>query len=108
MMQESEIEKATKEQSVKYKTKEATGLARSVAETASDLSGVKTELSAVNEYFGKINAMCVAKPETYSSRKGRREAEIVGLKEALQILSGEAVFLQQVKRGVLRGVRHHK
>lgn len=107
MMQESEIEKATKEQSVKYKTKEATGLDRSVAETASDLSGVKTELSAVNEYFSKINAMCVAKPETYSSRKSRREAEVAGLKEALQILSGEAVFLQQVGRGALRGLRRH-
>merc|ERR1740138_385730 len=107
MMQEAEIEKATKEQSVKYKTKEAAGLNRAVAEASSDLSGTKTELAAVVEYLGKIDAMCVAKPETYSSRKGRRESEIAGLKEALQILSGEAVFLQRVGRGALRGVHPH-
>jgi len=107
MMQKNEIEQATKESSVKYKSKEATGLDRSVAETTSDLQGTKTELSAVTEYLGKIDAMCVAKPETYSSRKSRREAEIAGLKEALQILSGEAVFLQRVGRGALRGVHHH-
>merc|ERR1719272_17464 len=107
MMQENEIEKATKESSVKYKNKEATGLDRSVTETSSDLQGTKVELAAITEYFSKINAMCVAKPETYSSRKGRREAEIAGLKEALQILSGEAVFLQQKHRGALRGVHHH-
>jgi hypothetical protein len=107
MMQKNEIEQATKESSVKYKSKEATGLTRSVAETTSDLQGTKTELSAVTEYLGKIDAMCVAKPETYSSRKSRREAEIAGLKEALQILSGEAVFLQRVGRGALRGVHHH-
>jgi len=107
MMQDNEIAKATKESSVKYKNKEATGLDRSVAETSSDLTGTKTELAAVNEYYGKINAMCIAKPETYGSRKGRREAEIAGLKEALHILSGESVFLQQVHRGVLRGVRRH-
>merc|ERR1740117_1991527 len=107
MMQENQIEKATKEQSVKYKNKESTRLDRTVAETNADLNGVRTELSAVNEYFSKINAMCVAKPETYTSRKGRREAEIAGLKEALQILSGEAVFLQQVGRGALRGVHKH-
>lgn len=107
MMQETDIAKATKESSVKYKNKEATGLDRSVAEANSDLAGTKTELAAVTEYMTKIDAMCVAKPETYSSRKGRREAEIAGLKEALQILSGEAVFLQQVGRGALRGVHRH-
>jgi hypothetical protein len=69
MMQKNEIEQATKESSVKYKSKEVTGLDRSVAETTSDLQGTKTELSAVTEYLGKIDAMCVAKPETYSSKK---------------------------------------
>jgi len=113
MMQENEIAKATKEQSVKYKSKEATSLDRAVTETASDLSMTKTELSAVVEYLGKMNAMCVAKPETYDSRKGRREAEIAGLKEALSILAGEAVFLQKVAHGkaepALRGsVRLHR
>jgi len=107
MMQRNEIEKATKEQGVKYKTKESVGLDRAVSETSSDLSGTKTELAAVVEYLGKMNAMCVAKPDTYASRKGRREEEIAGLKQALQILSGESVFLQKLSHGVLRGVHRH-
>merc|ERR1712032_1744353 len=92
---ENEIEKVTKEQDVKYKTKEAAGLDKAVAELSSDKDGVQTELAAVMEYLGKLDKMCVAKPETYSERKGRREAEISGLKEALKILEGEAVLLQQ-------------
>jgi len=107
MMQRNEIEKATKEQGVKYKTKESVGLDRAVSETSSDLSGTKTELAAVVEYLGKMNAMCVAKPDTYASRKSRREEEIAGLKQALQILSGESVFLQKLSHGVLRGVHRH-
>jgi len=107
MMNRNEIDKATKEQSVKYKTKESVGLDHSVAEVSSDLAGTKTELAAVVEYLGKMNAMCVAKPETYSTRKARREEEIAGLQQALQILSGEAVFLQKISHGVLRGVKRH-
>jgi len=107
---QNEITKATKEQDVKYKTKEATGLDKSVAELSSDKEGVEAELAAVVEYLGKLDKMCTAKPESYSERKGRREAEIAGLKEALQILEGEAVLLQQAhreQRRSLRGIHPH-
>jgi len=46
------------------------------------------------EYFGKLKGRCIAKPTTYEERKGRRDAEIEGLKEALNILTNEAAFLQ--------------
>jgi len=105
--QQNEITKTTKEQDVKYKTKTAAGLDKSVAELSSDKEGVQAELSAITEYLGKLDKMCVAKPETYSERKGRREAEIAGLKEALKILEGEAVLLQQTTRSHLRGVKAH-
>ena len=42
---------------------------------------------------------CIAKPETYETRKGRRESEIAGLKEALSILENESAFVQHKKRG---------
>merc|ERR1719316_1279658 len=92
---ENEIERTTKEQDVKYKTKEAADLDKEITELTSDLQAVQTELAAVLEYLEKLKDQCIAKPEPYEERKRRREAEIAGLKEALQILEGEtASFLQ--------------
>merc|ERR1719163_1325735 len=92
---ENEITKVTKEQDVKYKTKEYKGLEKAVAEATSDLVAAETEYKAVMEYFDKIKEECIAKPMPYEEIKKRREAEIAGLKEALAILEGEAVLLQQ-------------
>merc|ERR1719198_2001882 len=92
----NKMSKTMKEQVVKYKTKEAASLEKSISENSSDREGLQTELSAVLEYNEKLQEMCVAKPETYSERAGRRDAEIKGLKEALKFLEGEA-FLQRRK-----------
>merc|ERR1719482_2356493 len=92
---ENAIMKTTKEQDVKYKTKEAKSLDKAVAELTSDREGLNTELDAVLDYWEKIKEQCIAKPEPYEERKKRREAEIAGLKEALSILEGEAVLLQR-------------
>merc|ERR1719322_1238728 len=104
---ENEIEKTTKDQDVAYKSKEATGLDKAVAELKSDRSGVQTELDAVNEYLSTLKKECVEEAETYAERKARFEAEIAGLKEALQILESETALLQKSSRHSLRGVRHH-
>eukprot|EP00971_Amphidinium_carterae_P221138 4390364-Amphidinium_carterae.1 len=81
--------KVTKEQDVKYKTKEATDLDKAIAETTTDLEGVQAELDAVLTYLKKLEEQCVAKPETYADRTAQRAAEIAGLKEALSILENE-------------------
>jgi len=99
---ENEIEKVTKEQDIKYKTEEATGLDKATAEATSDRSGVQEELDAVLEYLKGIEDRCIAKPESYEERVARREAELAGLKEALSILENETSFLQLKKR-TLRG-----
>jgi len=101
---ENAIVKVTKDQDVKYKTKESNGLDKSVSELSSDKSGVETELSAVVEYLKQLEGRCVAKAETYGERTERRRAEIAGLKEALQVLENETAFIQ--KRS-LRSVRRH-
>jgi len=110
--QENDIAKTTKTQDVKYKTKEAKSLDTSIAEATADRGGLETELTAVLDYYESVKKQCIAKPESYEERKKRREAEIAGLKEALEILSGAAVFLQNGQvalRGVpaLRGVKSH-
>lgn len=89
-----------KEVDVKYKTKEATSLDKSVAEITSDREGMSEELDAVNTYLDELRKQCIAKPETFEERAKARADEIAGLKEALEILGGES-FLQ-----VHRTVRH--
>merc|ERR1719262_622768 len=95
---ENELATTMKSQDVKYKTKEAAGLDKSVSETSSDLAGTQTELDAVMEQLKKLANMCVAKAEPYAERKARRESEISDLKEALTILEGEAVLIQQTSK----------
>jgi len=107
MEQENKVTKATKGKDIEYKTKEVASLAKTIAELSADRETAGSELSAVDEYLAKLTERCVAKPETYESRKARREAEIAGLKEALAILT-ETSFAQRgtVKRRgnrVLRG-----
>jgi len=93
--QENKITKATKEQDAKYKTQEFKALDSSIAELSSDRETATTELNAVLEYYEKLKDRCIAKPETYEERKRRREAEITGLKQALEILEGESAFMQR-------------
>jgi len=95
MTQENKITTATKQQDAKYKTQEHTKLDSSIANLSGDRDTANTELSAVLDYYDKLKDRCIAKPETYEARKGRRDAEIAGLKQALQILEGESSFLQR-------------
>merc|ERR1719361_1075163 len=101
---ENAIEKTTKDQDVKYKTKEAASLDKKAAELSTDIDGVKTELDAVNDYLSSLDKKCTYKVESYAERKARREAEINGLKEALDILESETSLVQTSS---LRGVRKH-
>jgi len=103
---ENGMTKLTKEKDVEYKTKEAASLDKAVSELTTDLEGVQDELDAVNSAWKTLTAQCVAKPETYEERKARREAEITGLKDALEVLESEAAFVQ-VSAKHLRGVRKH-
>jgi chromosome segregation ATPase len=102
--QENKIRTASMEQDVKYKTQESKSRDKTVAELSSDRGSANTELAAVMEYYGQIKARCIAKPETYEARKQRREAEIAGLKQALEILENDTAFVQRKHRGSVRGI----
>jgi len=99
---ENAIDKAAKEQDVKYKTKEADELDAAVAEATADKDGVQAELDPVLKYLKTLEDRCIAKAETYEDKKAKRDAEIAGLKEALQILEGQSFLQRKVRRS--RGV----
>merc|ERR1712129_323580 len=94
MSKDNEIERTSKEQSVKYKLKESKQLDKDTSDNSADRSAVQAELDAVLEYLAGMEAQCIAKPETYAERSRRRAAEIAGLKEALSILESETALLQ--------------
>lgn len=96
---DNKVTKALKEQDVKYKTAESKSLDKAIAEHSSDKAGLDTQFAAVMEYKQKITDRCVAKPESYEDRKKRREEEISGLKQALQILESETAFVQKQGKG---------
>jgi len=98
--QENKVTKTTLDQDVKYKTQEFKGLDAAIVEHTSDKDTLNTEYSAVMDYYAQIKDRCIAKPESYEDRKARREAEIEGLKSALQVLEDETAFVQRKRRGV--------
>jgi len=97
--QENKVTRTLKEQDVKYNTQEFQTLDKEISQLSADRATTGSELNAVLDYYAKIKGRCIAKPETYESRKARREAEIQGLKEALSILRDETAFTQRSKKG---------
>jgi chromosome segregation ATPase len=90
MTEDNKVTTAAKETEVKYKQKDSKETKAYIEETKADLETSHTELSAIMEYWEKLQPQCVAKPEPYEERKKRREKEIAGLKEALTILEEES------------------
>mmetsp|Transcript_93018 Transcript_93018/g.248970 ORF Transcript_93018/g.248970 Transcript_93018/m.248970 type:complete len:674 (-) Transcript_93018:54-2075(-) len=94
--------KAEKETSLKYTQKTLARTEKALAEINDDTEAEQSELDATLEYLAKVNKRCVAKPETYASRKAKRESEIEGLKNALKILEEETAGAFLAMRTVSR------
>jgi hypothetical protein len=92
------IQQKTKEADAKYKSKEAKDVAKSLAEVKSDRASVQTELDAVGKYLATLHSQCDEKTEIYEEQARRRTAEVSSLREALEILEGEAALLQRESR----------
>ena len=98
LMQEGSVSKATKEAEVKGKKSEIKSLEVAIADSSSDLETSQKELDAVLDYIEKLKPQCVSKAMTYEERKAKRDAEIAGLKSALEILSGEEPALEFIQK----------
>merc|ERR1719265_2895508 len=90
---ENEVSKATKETDAKAKGSEIKSLSVQLSHSKEDHASTSAELDAVNSYIDKLKPQCEEKAMSYEEKKAAREAEIAGLKEALEILEGSS-FLQ--------------
>jgi chromosome segregation ATPase len=102
LTQENAVTKATKQGDAKGKTNEVKQLEVALGNYKENKDTTYNELNAVLAYLDKLKPQCETKVMSYGERKARREQEIAGLKEALEILSAEALI--QVKT-TLRGAR---
>lgn len=85
---ETQVRIAQFKKDVEYKTREKVKFEGDEARAQADLKSYQKELSAVEEYLKQLKAQCVAKADPYEERKARREKELKGLEEALQMLAG--------------------
>merc|ERR1719327_38244 len=95
---ENKVSKAAKMADSKAKQSEIKSLSVQLEHSKEDHASVSKELDAVLAYLDKLKPECESKAMSYAERKAAREAEISGLKEALSILSGDAIALTQTSR----------
>jgi hypothetical protein len=94
---DNEVSKATKLTDAKAKESEIKSLTVQLGHSKEDHASTSAELDAVLAYIDKLRPQCEEKAMSYEEKKAAREAEIAGLKEALEILEGSS-FLQSSKR----------
>eukprot|EP00933_Yihiella_yeosuensis_P035042 TRINITY_DN284_c1_g1_i1.p1 TRINITY_DN284_c1_g1~~TRINITY_DN284_c1_g1_i1.p1 ORF type:complete len:583 (-),score=211.63 TRINITY_DN284_c1_g1_i1:120-1748(-) len=100
-LDEMKLEKTRKEQDAKYKAQAADKLDKDILDVQSDADSVGEEMAAIIEYSNGIEAECTETQESFAEKAAKRQAEIDGLKTALDTLSGEAGAFMQKK--FLRG-----
>jgi len=92
---ENEVARATKEADAKAKESEIKSLTVQLGHSNEDHASTSEELDAVLAYIEKLRPQCEEKAMSYAEKKAAREAEIAGLKEALEILTGTSFFQSQ-------------
>lgn len=105
MITENKVRTATLTAESKTKSQGVESATKALSEFQGDRESATTELEAILEYDEKIKDKCIAKPEPFEERMKRKQAEIAGLKQALEILSDDAdsfVQVSTVKRHLRR------
>jgi len=87
LTKQNEITKAANTEEVKDKEAHVKSEETALLNYKEDFATTGKELDAVLSYLDKLKPQCETKVMTYAERVAKREAEIEGLKEALEILS---------------------
>merc|ERR1719181_1371141 len=87
LSQENAVARAANTEEVKGKETEVKRVEMSLLNYKEDHATTSKELDAVLKYLDELKPQCETKVMTYAERVAKREQEIAGLKEALEILS---------------------
>merc|ERR1719265_907573 len=87
LTQKNKVARAAATTDAKGKEAEVKQLETSLLNYKEDHATTSKELDAVLSYLDKLKPQCETKVMSYAERKARREAEIEGLKQALEILT---------------------
>merc|ERR1719454_712760 len=87
-MNETEVDKALKENEIKLKSGTLVDKKAALVQTQEDLKVTQEQLDKALAYYEKLKPSCVDSGITYEERVKRREEEIQSLQEALTILQG--------------------
>jgi len=91
--QQNQLEVDTKrmEADVKNKERDIIRKTKELSDMGSDVRTTQDELSASSEYAGTIQKQCVVRTDSHEETQHRRQEQIDTLKEAHDILSGDAI-----------------
>merc|ERR1719359_1671477 len=87
LSQENAVARAANTEEVKGKENEVKRVEMSLLNYKEDHASTSKELDAVLKYLDELKPQCETKVMSFAERTARREEEIAGLKEALEILS---------------------
>lgn len=93
-MQAAEVSKVKKTAQMEGKQNERSGVKEQITQIQDDLVDSEKALQAAQDFLKGVMEACANKAMSFEERQQRRAAEIEGLKQALEILSPEAEFLQ--------------
>jgi len=93
-MQAAKVSLAKKKALIEGKEGERASLKVMIGQVSEDLANATKAWEAATEYLKNKKEECSNKAMSYEERKRRREEEIAGLQEALEILSSDESFLQ--------------
>jgi chromosome segregation ATPase len=105
MTNDNEVSKASKQSEIKGATSEIASLTVAAGHAADDKAMTQDEMNALLAYIEKLKPTCVGTVMSYAERKAKREAEIEGLKQAMNLLEETQGTLSTVS---FLQVRPHK
>jgi hypothetical protein len=107
LMQDNKVAKVSKEMEIKGSKSELSFLDVRIGESTEDKKLNEKELAAIEAYLLKLKPTCEGRVVSFAERQAKREAEIAGCKEALQILEDTTDSIGLVQVQTHHNLRRH-